>query len=311
MARMNRQIAWPCLLAAALGLAVPARATPEAGPAQTVLFVGNSFTFGALSPVRAYRPELVTDLNGEGIGGVPALVAMFAKDAGLPWRISLETAPGEDLQFHYDKRRARLAGRWDVVILQGYSTLSKAHPGDPSEHVAAAVRLAAMVKRENPAARIDLVTTWSRADQTYRPGGHWYGKPITAMAGDIAAANALAIRTDAEIEGAIPVGQAWNRAMDEGVADPNPYDGVAFGQLNLWTTDQYHASAYGYYLEALVIFGTVSGRDPRTLGAAEQAGFELGFSPDIVATIERVAAEELLASGRIPAKVIKADRAAP
>jgi hypothetical protein len=281
------------------GAAVSAPATVRA---ETVLFVGNSFTFGALSPVRAYRPDLVTDLNGEGIGGVPALVATFAKESGAQWQVSLETSPGVDLQFHYDARRARLAGRWDVVILQGYSTLSKTHPGDPADHVAAAMRLAAMFKQANPAARIDLVTSWSRADQTYRPTGHWFGKPISAMVGDIAAANALAIKTDPDIEGAIPVGQAWNRAMEEGIADPNPYDGVAFGQLDLWATDQYHASAYGYYLEALVIFGAVSGRDPRVLGPAEKAGYDLGFSPDIVVALERIAGEELLASGRIPRK---------
>jgi hypothetical protein len=293
MLRMVKRFAWPCL--ATLSIA----AGGSAARAETVLFVGNSFTFGALSPVRAYRPDLVTDLNGEGIGGVPALVATFASEAGAPWQISLETYPGADLQFHYDARRTKLSGRWDVVILQGYSTLSKAHPGDPSEHVAAAARLAAMFKHANPRTRIDLVTSWSRADQTYRPTGHWFGKPIAAMVGDIAAANALAIRTDPAIEGAIPVGQAWNRAMDEGVADPNPYDGVAFGQLDLWATDQYHASAYGYYLEALVIFGAVSGRDPRVLGTAEKAGFDLGFSPEIVLSLERIAAEELMASGKI------------
>jgi len=288
MPHLAKRIAWACLMSATLS--VPAHA-------ETVLFVGNSFTYGALSPVRAYHPDLVTDLNGEGIGGVPALVATFANETGAHWQISLETSPGQDLKFHYDTKRDKLAGRWDVVILQGYSTLGKAHPGDPSEHIAAAGQLAAMFKRENPHARIDLVTTWSRADQTYRPTGHWFGKPIAAMAVDIAAANALAIKTYPDIEGAIPVGQAWNRAMEEGVADPNPYDGVAFGQLDLWTTDQYHGSAYGYYLEALVIFGTVSGRDPRALGSAEKAGYELGFSPEIVQSLERIAAEQLLASG--------------
>jgi hypothetical protein len=295
MVRKVKRSVWQCLVWAALG----AMSAPTAARAETILFVGNSFTFGALSPVRAYRPDLVTDLNGEGIGGVPALVATFASEAGLHWQISLETSPGADLQFHYDTMRDKLARRWDVVLLQGYSTLSKEHPGDPSEHVAAAARLAAMFKHANPRARIDLVTSWSRADQTYRPTGHWSGKPISAMVEDIAAANALAIRTDPDIEGAIPVGQAWNRAMDEGVADPNPYDGVAFGQLDLWATDQYHASAYGYYLEALVIFGSVSGRDPRALGAAEKAGFALGFSAEIVVSLQRIAAEELLASGKL------------
>ena len=61
--------------------------------AETILFVGNSFTFGADSPpVQAYRPETVTDLNREGIGGVPALFKSFTREAGLAYDVSLETA---------------------------------------------------------------------------------------------------------------------------------------------------------------------------------------------------------------------------
>ena len=37
--------------------------------AETILFVGNSFTYGAYSPVWKYRAETVTDLNGTGVGG--------------------------------------------------------------------------------------------------------------------------------------------------------------------------------------------------------------------------------------------------
>ena len=65
--------------------------------AKRILFVGNSFTFGAYSPVRFYRPELVTDLNGEGIGGVLALFKTFANERALDWQVSLETVPGSAL----------------------------------------------------------------------------------------------------------------------------------------------------------------------------------------------------------------------
>ena len=56
----------------------------------------------------------------------------------------------------------------------------------------------------------------------------------------------------------IPVGDAWIRAMNSGVADRNPYDGIDAGKLDLWAYDGYHASVYGSYLEALVIFGSVT-----------------------------------------------------
>ena len=264
--------------------------------AHSILFVGNSFTFGAGSPVRKYHHNLVTDLNGEGIGGVPALFKVFAKEAGLDWKVSLETSPGKDLAFHYNQKLAQLAGAWDVVVLQGYSILNAAKPGDPTEHVRMAGMLAAMFKRANPKARIELESTWSRADQVYPPTGHWHGKPVAVMAEDLARANAGAMRARSDITDTIPVGTAWNRAMRDGIADPNPYDGIDYGKLDLWAWDHYHASTAGYYLAALVIFGKVTKVDPRKLGKGEIAGDELGLDPSVVAQLQQVASEELAAA---------------
>jgi hypothetical protein len=98
-----------------------------------------------------------------------------------------------------------------------------------------------------------------------------------------------------------PVGEAWSRAMATGVADPNPYDGIAPGQLDLWTWDHYHASSYGYYLEALVVFGNVTGKDPRSLGRNECSGYELGFSSAEVAALQQVAFDQLAAEGKVTA----------
>ncbi|MET4898365.1 PEP-CTERM sorting domain-containing protein [Sphingomonadaceae bacterium jetA1] len=263
--------------------------------AETILFVGNSFTFGAHSPVMRYRPDLVHDLNGEGIGGVPALFKTFAEETGRDWTVSLETVPGKDLAFHYEHKRGVIDGRWDVVILQGYSVLDPQRPGDPVRHAEAAARIAAMLRRANPHARVELVSTWSRADLTYRKPSPWRGKPVTAMADDLAAGNAYALRQSRDLSGAIPVGQAWNRAWRERLADPNPYDGIAFGQIDLWTWDQYHASAAGYYLEALVIFGRITGVDVRLLGEQERAGRDLGLEPRTVGRLQAIAQAELTA----------------
>ncbi len=46
-----------CTAALLLAFAVPASA-------KTILFIGNSFTFGANSAAHYYKPETVTDLNG-------------------------------------------------------------------------------------------------------------------------------------------------------------------------------------------------------------------------------------------------------
>lgn len=67
--------------------------------ARTILFGGNRFTFGANSPVMRFHPERVTDLSGDGFGGVPALFKTFADEAGLDRTVSLETSPGKDLSW--------------------------------------------------------------------------------------------------------------------------------------------------------------------------------------------------------------------
>jgi hypothetical protein len=102
--------------------------------------------------------------------------------------------------------------------------------------------------------------------------------------------------------------------MQNGVADPNPYDGIDAGKLNLWTYDNYHASTYGYYLEALVIFGSVTGRDPRSLGDNECSAFELGLSRTEAKTLQQVAFDQLASTGpavtALPASTTKPGAAA-
>ena len=70
-----------------------------------ILFIGNSFTFAAGSPVRFYRADTVTDLNNEGNGGVPALFKSFTQQAGLDYDVSLETRGGTGLDFHLENKR--------------------------------------------------------------------------------------------------------------------------------------------------------------------------------------------------------------
>jgi hypothetical protein len=181
------------------------------------------------------------------------------------------------------------------VSLQGYSTLDQKHPGNPADQIKGAHDLAGMFVAANPEAKVYLVSTWSRADQTYKPDGHWYGKSIYTMADDLAAASAEALKGFSGLTAAIPVGTAWSRAMAEGVADPNPYDGIDFGKVDLWTWDQYHASAEGYYLEALVIFGKITGIDPAALTGKDTAAYDLGISPATAMALQKIAHEELAA----------------
>ena len=193
----------------------------------SLLFIGNSFTFGANSPVQFYRADTVTDLNNEGIGGVPALFKSFTTQAGLDYDVSLETRGGSGLDFHLENKLAAIGSKpWDKVVMHGQSTLDFDKPGDPAKLVATTRKMADFLREHNPKVEIFLTATWSRADQTYQGKGPWLGKPIDAMARDVRAAYDAAAAGVPNVKGVIPVGEAWNRAIQTGIADPNPYDGI-------------------------------------------------------------------------------------
>jgi uncharacterized protein DUF4886 len=284
------------VLAAALILALSVSGT-AAGT--SVLFVGNSFLFGSGSAVRFYRAGTVTDLNDEGIGGVPALFKSFTQQAGLDYDVSLETRGGVGLDFHLQNKLGAIGKRgWDKVVMHGYSTLDADKPRDPAKLVATSKQMADFLRKGNPKVDLYLMATWSRADETYPAKGAWAGQPIDAMARDVRAAYDKAAGA-AAVKAVIPVGEAFTRAIKTGVADPNPYDGIEAGKVNLWTYDNYHASTHGYYLEALVIFGSVTGRDPRSLGQNECSAFELGLSRAEAKALQQVAFDQLAGAGAI------------
>jgi hypothetical protein len=280
-----------CVIA---GLLLAAGHGDAAGP--SVLFIGNSFTFGQGSAVRYYRADTVTDLNGEKQGGVPALFRSFANQAGLDYDVALETHPGSGLDYHLGNRRTEIGSRaWDTVVMHGQSTLDFDKPRDPGKLIATSAQMAAFLRERNPKVAIYLMATWSRADQTYPPTGAWAGQPIDAMARDVRAAyDQAAGKIGAKA--VVPVGEAWTRAMQAGVADANPYDGLDADRLDLWAADHYHASAAGSYLEALVVFGELTGRDPQSLGEFECSAHELGITPAQASALQKVAHDQLAAS---------------
>lgn len=257
---------------------------------RSILFVGNSFTFGANSDAMTYRKESVTDLNGDGMGGVPALFKRFADEAGLHYQVSLETAAGKTLAWHLANKRALIDRRWDAVVLQQYSTLSPERPGDVTDTIPAARDLAQLLQHRNPGVDISLVATWSRPDLTYPTGKRWSGEPIERMALDLRRADDQVRDVVPAIARVIPVGQAFNCAIASGLADPNPYDKVKAGKIDLWSSDNYHASNYGYYLEALTIFAAVTHSDPRRLGRDERAARDLGIQPLKARKLQDIAA---------------------
>ena len=93
------------------------------------MFIGNSFTYAYGSAAKFYRADSVTDLNNEGIGGVPALFKSFADQAGLDYDVYLETRGGSGLDFHLENKLGVIGRRpWDRVVMHGFSTLDSSNP---------------------------------------------------------------------------------------------------------------------------------------------------------------------------------------
>jgi len=288
-------------------------ATTYAAAETSVLFIGNSFTYAYGSPAKFYRADSVTDLNNEGIGGVPALFKSFADQAGLDYDVSLETRGGSGLDFHLANKRGVIGRRpYDQVVMHGFSTLDSNNPGDPALLVSTAAQMAEFLQSVNPEVNVFLTSTWSRADLIYQPDRPWTGTPIEQMALDVRAGYDKAAAASPAIKAVNGVGEAFTRAMELGIADANPYDGIELGKVNLWTWDHYHASVYGYYLEALVVFGNLTGRDPRSLSENECSGFELGMSRNEVKMLQQAAFEQLAKDSSIsPSPLVLANPVQP
>jgi hypothetical protein len=96
-----------------------------------------------------------------------------------------------------------------------------------------------------------------------------------------------------------PVGEAFMRAVTDGMATRDMWaaDATTDGLIDLWFDDGTHASKYGSYLSALTLFGTLTGIDPWSFGANEQAAADLGISPHDAVKLQKVASDQLYASG--------------
>ncbi len=315
---MNLSHSFPRLLALAGALfSLPALAQKSTDPAkpQTILFVGNSFFHGAFQPVLSYNKERVTDENykpdrtgqrrrqyehEEGPwGGIPGIFKKLTDEAGLHYEVHLEAISGQTLKFHYDSALAVIQQpKWDKVVLHDYSTgpVPTRHGGQPARFYEYATRLEQAVHTANPAAQVYLYQTWARADLTYPTDKGYSGLPLDSMTHDLHAAYYQEAAQNGHFAGVAPAGDAWLRAVQTGVADANPYDGIEAGKVDLWGPDHYHPSTYGAYLNACVLLSELTGYDPRRLGAQEQAATALGIAPPVAVELQRLAYEQVQAA---------------
>ncbi|GAB3867890.1 hypothetical protein GCM10028824_11330 [Hymenobacter segetis] len=286
------------------GLALLAPAGPALSQTR-ILFVGNSFTHGYVAPVLNYNAAAIFDDN-YGLpansprhesddsgpwGGVPGIFKRFTDEAGLAYEVHIEAINGVDLTYHYTNALSvigRPAG-WDKVVLQELSTgpLPANKGGNQADFFTYSTRLEQAVHAANAAAKVYLYETWARADLTYPAGQPYSGQPITAMGTDLHNGYAQAFAQNGHFEAVAPVGDAWQLAMQTGVAMPNPYNPTA-GQLDLWS-NYFHASKWGSYLSACVLLYQITGVDPRTLGTGETAAADLGIAPADAVALQQVA----------------------
>ena len=145
--------------------------------------------------------------------------------------------------------------------------------------------------------------------------------PMAAMAADLhdayaAAAAGYNAANPAQSHVAVAFdGDAWVSAMNLGIAQRNPFlTHEPLGQVDLWDKDPllacctvpigYHPSVYGDYLNALMLFGQITGVNPlwiRTEYTPDArdyratASHALGISPKIAASLAIVAEETLIA----------------
>jgi hypothetical protein len=143
-------------------------------------------------------------------------------------------------------------------------------------------------------AEVYLYQTWARPDMIGPNGtnanGQFYSaaEGLEAMTLDFHDAYFGRAAANGHVEDVAPVGDAFLRAVQTGVAMRDPYVPEA-GKVNLWHADFFHPSKYGSYLSALVQFATLTGYNPLSLGGSEQAAADLGISPSVAAQLQNVA----------------------
>lgn len=276
--------------------------------AENILFVGNSFLY---APFFTYNGVGVTDLNGTGMSGEAGLFKTLTMEAGLNYTVSIEAVGGQGLNYHYANKLTQIGSqKWDTVVMHDYSTLSSTQPGNPSNLYQYSALLEQYIHGTNTSfananananANIFLMETWARADQVYNtPGGPYNGGTLEGMTTALHNAYATAAANDTKLKGVIPVGDAWMLAVQTGIADRNPYNGIDPGKVDLWASDHYHQSTFGGYLEALVLFGSLTGLDPRSLGVNEQAAATLGLTGIQATTAQVLAFQALQIAAAVP-----------
>lgn len=271
-----------------------------------ILFVGNSFTNGHIDRVKPaseiYPAEAVDlaqdDHKSASTGGVPGIFDRLAREAGINnLKIYTRVINGKRLdEALKDSDISKHA--YDYAVLQEHSTnpLTNCNCNSNPDLFRKSVKeFASLLRQNNPGINIYLSETWGRpnmVDKNY--------PTLKDMTIDLRASYeqaALESNTEKSPVQVSYVGDTFLKAIQQGIAFESGWDGkgenpIPAGMIDLFFTDRYHASNYGYYLIALVHFVTILDEDPRSLPTGEGSVVaELGLDENAAKALQQIAYE--------------------
>jgi hypothetical protein len=257
--------------------------TMAAVSAENILFVGNSFTFGAGDSV----------VHAD--GGLPKLVEGIAVSKGKKAATMMVAAGGKNWAYHLANPLTDVglkAKPWNWVVLQDLSS-EPTHAGNVAGFMKDGRAFSDRIAKESPGAGIVLFSTWALGSKNKvyatKPTPLQFHTP-DEMAGELRKNyEALAVvlrQADPHREVRVAeVGQAF--ALCE----------KKYPALNLFSNGDHHASREGSYLAALVIYATIFHDSP--MGATWTfPGLTLDAGD--VAKLQGVAQEVYLVKGATP-----------
>ncbi|MBT9486273.1 MAG: hypothetical protein IV093_02070 [Rubrivivax sp.] len=228
---MTLRTSWLALALAGALLAPAAHADPI-----TVLFVGNSYTFGRVDPVMSYNTGRVNDLteamwlsnpSGSNVyephpwGGVPGIFERLTAQAGLDYQVSISARNAASLRGQllntnpagWDLRGNIGSQAWDQIVLQEQS--SEALPRQPG----------LSSNPEYTQLYTDLIENWAHqgAAKTYRERDYIGGTQEACIAigyssGACSTVRNLPANANASVDTQVYLYQTWAR--------PNLVDGA-------------------------------------------------------------------------------------
>ncbi len=238
-----------------------------------------------------YRPDLVRDLNAKALAACPRCSRRLRRRrARTGSQLGNRARPRPRLSLRTEAQA--IDRRWDVVVLQATARSTRSGRAIRCANAEAAGLLTAMLRRANPRVRVELVSTWSRADLTYRTASPWRGKPITAMADDLATGNAYALRRFPEISGTIPVARLGTELGRSGLPIRTLMTVSPLGRSICGAGTSITPARRAIIWRRCRIRKDHRVRRPAA-GEQERAGIDLGLEPRLIGRLQAIAHSEV------------------